>query len=486
MVFAIAAWDCSGTARADGPAKPPPDLARRVLEVTDVVLEHHIDPPARQQMILSGIKALDQAAGAPVPAGLSRRVSAVMTREQLAARLADAWPKTSANPVAVDQLEEALFSGMLESVPGRADLVPARDRAVNEQFAGNRYVGIHIALGMDDQEKRPKLFDVLEGGPADRAGAKKDDLIEQIDGVDTKNMTLRQALDRLRGAEGTKVTILVRQPQEKQSRSMTLTRGQLPRTTVKGVRKRSSGGWDVRLEGADAVGYLRITEMTASTPHELRKMARQLESEGVRSLVIDLRGPLHGNAIHPAVLLADALLDRGPIGRVRTTQGEETYQADPDALFRGWPMAVLVDSTTSGTAEWVAAALQDNRRAVVVGMPTSSSRSVPGDAVVTSTVPFGDGTWLATLVTGCLERADGRPLSFFGRSQVLRLPASARTQVGVHPDHVILDYPQEAMKPPSPGQPVSAKRVEPSEPRVGSDPVLRRAVEVLQDSRRKV
>ncbi|HZW30692.1 MAG TPA: S41 family peptidase, partial [Isosphaeraceae bacterium] len=306
-------------------------------------------------------------------------------------------------------LEEALLRGLCESVPAGAFLSTEKESKVAEQFAGNRYVGIHIALGMDDQEKRPKIFDVFEGGPADRAGVKKDDLLEQIDGVDTKGMDVRQAVDRLRGAEGTDVTIKVRQPKESKSRTMTITRGRHVHATITGIRKRSPGGWDVRLNDADPIGYLRISEISVSTPHELLKLARQLESEGVRALVLDLRG-LRGDSLHPAVLLADRLLDRGPIGRVRTARGETTYQADPDALFRGWPMAVLIDLATSGTAEWLAATLQDNHRAILIGEPTRSAIAPSSGALVRSTIPVGDGAWSITLATGQLERGDGRPL----------------------------------------------------------------------------
>ena len=117
----------------------------------------------------------------------------------------------------------------------------AKGSRVMEQFEGNRYVGIHIALGMNDQEKRPLIRDVIEGGPADRAGVKKDDLIELIDGVDTKGMDLREAVDRLRGQEGTDVTIKVRQPKINNSRTYTITRGQHARSTLQGVRKRPNG-----------------------------------------------------------------------------------------------------------------------------------------------------------------------------------------------------------------------------------------------------
>src|SRR5262249_46791352 len=160
-----------------------------------------------------------------------------------------------------------------------AQLISAKERTVAEQIAGNRYVGIHIAIGMDEREKRPKIATIFEGGPADRAGAKQNDIMEQIDGADTKDMLLREAVDRLRGAEGTSVAIRVRQPNTQKSRMLKITRGQLPHATIVGVRTRSSGASEVRLEGAGPIGYLHVTEISNSTPHELRKLARQLESD---------------------------------------------------------------------------------------------------------------------------------------------------------------------------------------------------------------
>lgn len=443
--------------KADGPRSTtpamPPDLARRVQEVTDTVLEHHIDPPARQQMILSAIKAVHAAAGVPAPPELRRRVSAIATPDQVAALLKDAWPRTTSGPVAGTRLEDAFFEGLLAPVPGNSYLMTAKESKVAEQMAGNRYVGIHVSLRWEEKEQRPVFQEVFPGGPADRAGVKAEDRLEQVEGVDTKGQTLREVVDRLRGDEGTEVTITVRTPKHSRSRTMKLPRVQLPRTTVEGVRKQTSGGWVLRLEGPDPVGYLKINEISASTPHELRKLARQMEDDGLRALVLDLRqhAPDREVQVHPAVLLADSLLESGPIGRVRTVGGETTYQADPDALFRGWPIVVLVDQTTSGAAEWVAAALQDNHRAVVVGRPTRGSpeafsggdRAREGafprryEGVVTSTIPVGDGRWSISMVTGYLERGDGRPM--VGRlAQMLgEAPGSNPSAGGVQPDRAI-------------------------------------------------
>jgi carboxyl-terminal processing protease len=415
------------------PSQLPSGLATRIQHITDVIMEHHIDPPARQQMILSGIKALYKAAGLPVPAGLSSRVSAVTTIEQLRSLLEDAWPKSTAKGVAANELQEQLLQGLCSTVPGDAYLISAKDRKVAEQISGNRYVGIHVAVGTDDQEKRPKIADVFEGGPADRAGVKNDDLIEQIDGVDTKGIPLRDFIERLRGDEGTSVTIKVRQPKAKESRTYSIIRGQHARESLRGVRKRSGGGWDYRLDGPDPIAYVKIIDLMASTPHELRKVAQQLEAEGLKALVLDLR-TLQGWTAHTAVLVADSLLESGAIGRIRTTKGETAYQAEPEAILRGWPLAVLVDGSTSGTAEWLAAALQDNRRAVVVGSPTQGPQPSAVFGYVTSVIPL-DGEWSITLSTTILERGDGRPLVLAEeRGRMPLRPRAISSQAGVHPD----------------------------------------------------
>jgi len=495
IAVSAAFFVCARAALADEPSrapspKPPPDFAKRIGEITDAVLEHHVDPPTRQQMILDGIKALYKAPGLVVPPGLSRRVSALSTPEQLATIIADAWPKSTAKSVAATKAEQVFLEGMLASVPGGARLVSAKDRKVDEQFKGNRYVGIHIALGMDSQENRPMMMEVFEGGPANRAGAKPGDLIEQINGVDTKGMELRDAVDRLRGDEGTDVTIKVRQSKEAKSRTMKITRGQLPHATISGVRKRLSGGWDVRLDASGPIAYLRISEIAASTPHELRKLAPQLESQDNWGLVLDLRG-LGGTSLHEAVLLADSLLAGGVIGRVQTAQREVTYQADSDALFRTSPIAVLVDQDTSGTAEWLAAALQDSHRAIIVGTPTFSATNttLAGAMLRTdlrSMVTIGDGSWSIELTTGRLRRGDGRPIGgeavvAGGRVSVQRPLDPDKIKTGVKPDHMVggrgIDASRLA-RPRPPGRPNQ-------EPNTANDEILQEAVRLLRESLQK-
>jgi hypothetical protein len=167
-----------------------------------------------------------------------------------------------------------------------------------------------------------------------------------------------------------------------------------------------------------------------------------MQAEALKAVVIDLRHlrlGLGSAGIHPAVLLADELLDSGTIGRVRLASREVTYRAEPGSLFAGWPIAVLVDHETAEYAEWIAAALKENKRATIVGTTTA------GLGVSRSTVPLGEGGRTVNLVTGLLERPDGRLIGYFARANPaframeVRLadPPTRDARLGVSPDVLV-------------------------------------------------
>jgi len=162
---------------------------------------------------------------------------------------------------------------------------------------------------------------------------------------------------------------------------------------------------DYRIPAARQIRYVKIRQINGSTVHDLRRLERQFKSEHVEALILDFRiGGSLADDPHHAVLLADALLDRGSIGRLRTKSQAREFQADRDRLFRELPIAVLIDRTTVGSAEWIAAALQDNHAAVLVGDRTGGI-AYAFDRV---TVP-GSGDVLQ-LATGLFERAGGRAI----------------------------------------------------------------------------
>jgi carboxyl-terminal processing protease len=471
--------------------------ANIVSDITDTVLEHHIDPPVRQQMILDFFRKL-YSNEAKKPDDLAARVSSVTNREQVVALFKEFWPASGVKPGS----DEMLMTALVSSVPGGAELVTAKDRKVNEQIQGNRYVGIHIAIGVDDVTKRPKIVEMIKGGPADRAGMKANDVIERIDDVDTSGQSLRESIDRLRGDEGTSVAVTVRQPGDKAARTYRVVRGTMPQATISGVTTPGTEPGFYRVDGQRPIGYVRISSLSGSTAHELRKLSVQLESDGLRALVLDLRG-LSGDSVHDAVKVADALLEGGKIGRVKTARGERVYESDADAIFRGWPMVVLVDQNTTGTGAWLAAALQDHRRPLV-GSRDRSPRALltmrnpmlaKPAAVERATVPIGDGSWSITLVTGRLERGDGRPLgdsSSLVSNVIFREPPPAaqppidseNDKPILKPDHLVGAEPRttEVAKARANARPPAE-----TAPSVNlfSDDVLYKAVQLLRESLKK-
>ncbi len=404
----------------------------RALHIIDLVLDNHLASPTRQEMLLNGTRGLLAAAKLPVPAGLSRRVSDLATREQSAAFLTEIWSQAVRAGVASEEARQALDAGMLGNLPGGVNVLPAKELKVAQSLQANQYVGIGIALSGKDGAFTMNLF---PNGPADKAGAKTGDQIEAIDGARTKGLKLPEVVDRLRGPEGSEVTLLLKRGDEQQT--LKITRGVVPRETVFG-RNRSDdrSPWNYQVDPALPIAYVRIGEVGGSTVHELRQIEQKLRADEIKALIIDLQNEGNGTDPHYAVMLADALLAGGKIGAIRQGEQVKEFTADPNCLFADWPLAVLVNEHTDGPVEWLAAALQDNRRAVIVG------RSTSGNAWVTSQFDVPGTGEVLIVPTGTLERPSGKqlakPLSMAASRHrpVIALGRKPVEQAwGVRPDH---------------------------------------------------
>ncbi len=419
--------EAKATATPDGAPAPisAEAVAQRVWTLTNLVLKEHLDPPTRQEMVLAGAKALLRRAGTTAPHDLSQRISTLATEEQFKALVRELWTEATGNPNETTlALQAALLEGLLSPVPGRANLLSAEEVKTMEVIAGNRYVGTGIQIRFHEDRKLVQIVTPLPRGPARRAGAKAGDLILRVDDKNTEGMSVQQVVALVRGGEGTPVTFVVRQPDSDETRTLKMIRGVIPFETILGHKRLSEESWQYRVDAEAPIAYVTVQSITSSTLHELRQIERQLQSEGFRALVLDLRFCIGGH-LHHAALLADGLLDGGLMWRVRDVHDEvKEYRADRDCLFRDWPLAVLVMRplaeesgpidfsknaagrkgevvTASNSAELVVMALQDNGRAVVVGDRTLS------DGYCRSLVPLPDGQGMLRLRTGRLER--GKP-----------------------------------------------------------------------------
>jgi carboxyl-terminal processing protease len=377
------------------PADEPADaLVKKAWAITDAVLDNQVDPPARQQMLLGGLRALYRAANETPPADLGRRASAAATQEQFAALVRDLLPK-------VKEAEKVFLPGLV-AASGR--FVSASEHRALEQSATNRYVGTGIQIRVDPESKYPQIMIPFRGGPAHKGGAKPNDLILAVDGKSTEGEKLGDVVERIRGPEGSEVTFTVSQPNTDEKREIKMTRTVVPFEHVVGFRPAKKAPWEFRISGDEPIGYVRVKSLTSSIVHELREAERQLKEEGVRGVVLDLRFSF-GFRMQHAALAADALLDGGLLWKTRDAAGRvREYKADRDCLLRDVPMVVLIDSTTAGEAvPLLAAAIQDNKRAVLVGEVSGFGGHVSGFVEVP-----GDNGILQTR-TGLVERARAKP-----------------------------------------------------------------------------
>jgi C-terminal peptidase prc len=379
-------------------------FAHRVYQITEVVLDNHIEPPTRQEMLLCGLTALY---GDDAPAGLSRAVSDVAKEGDFIKCLIQFWPKASgnpglsaaeANPSSDEPMRMRFLAGMSFAVPGGLKFMSGKEAAVEKQLAANQYVGIGIHLTKANNANRYQIHDTFPRGAAAKAGIEDRELLLEVDGAPTDTLSLREVVDRLRGPEGSTVTVKVAREAKSEPRLLTLTRSVVPRQTVVGYRQLGPEKWETMIEGAVPVACLNIREIAGSTVAELREYEATLAAEHVNFLILDLR-LANGRELRHAIALADALLDGGSLGHVRSREGSRSVQLERDSLFRDWTMAVLVSEYTHGFAEWVAGALQTRRRAIVVGEPTKG-----GERQVLTAVDLPDNLGMVRLATAVLDR----------------------------------------------------------------------------------
>ncbi len=295
-------------------------------------------------------------------------------------------------PTGEEKLIGAAIAGMLSGLdPYSAYLDPEAYQALQHP-SGDKAVGIGLAATIDNGQL--KVISPRDGSPAAAAGVKPGDLIYAIDKEPTYDLTLDEVERKLRGPEGSTVRL-------------TLRRGNGGPIKLEIKRAAAAApGVSGRLEGPN-IGYLRIAGFDAGSAAALAATVQDLRRQGGNKLIgyiLDLRNDPGGD-FAAAVKTADAFLDKGDIAIVKGRKPDSLKHiaATPGDLADGLPIVALVNGGTAREAELVAGALQDNRRAVLLGAKTF------GESAIESILPLGNGAAIR-LTTGRFVTPTGKEI----------------------------------------------------------------------------
>jgi carboxyl-terminal processing protease len=294
-----------------------------------------------------------------------RSIAAVETYDKLKvfAEVLSQLEKNYVEPVDTTKLVDGALQGMVNTLdPHSAYMPPDVYREIQVDTKGE-FGGLGIQIGM--KENRLVVISPIEGTPADRAGVKAGDFISEIDGTTTKNMTLIDAVNKLRGPKGTKVILTLQREGQGKPIRVTLTRETIKIQSVKSQML------------DDHIGYIRLTQFQEQTSADLKQALKQLLAQGAQSLILDLRNN-PGGLLTSAVEVSEQFLPKNKlVVSIRGRSGAaEEYHANGESPVTNLPMIILVNAGSASASEIVSGALQDWGRAVILGTTTFGKGSV--------------------------------------------------------------------------------------------------------------
>jgi carboxyl-terminal processing protease len=272
------------------------------------------------------------------------------------------------------QLSYVALEGMMRSVNDRYTvfLSPKEFAALNQDLDGGDFGGTGIVIQIDDQTKNVLVENVIPDGPADKAGVEQDDVITAIDGKPTKGLTIAQASAKLRGKEGTSVSLSVSRDGAPIA-PILITRAKIHQVSV----------YEKMLPGK--IGYVALTVFGRDTGAELNAALTRLAQENARAIVLDLRDN-GGGYLQAAVSVSSKFVPSGPIVSVESRASNITTLEADDTAIDPLPLVVLVNGYTASASEITSGAIQDSGVGTIMGTKTF------GKGVVQTMFPMPDGS----------------------------------------------------------------------------------------------
>ncbi|MCT2401237.1 S41 family peptidase [Novosphingobium mangrovi (ex Huang et al. 2023)] len=276
------------------------------------------------------------------------------------------------DPVDDDKLMKGAIDGMLASLDPHSNYLDGPSLQRLETMIDGKYSGLGLSVVEDDGAV--KVISPFKGSPAEKAGVKAGDYITHLDGVLYYERDLDEAVEKMRGPAGTSIKLTIYRPGRDEPFDVTVTRGVIELQPVT---------WELK----DKVGVISVNEFSRNVGNDVNKAITDLKKQAALKgggklvgLVLDLRSN-PGGSLDEAVALSDLFLDHGDIVSQRGRLASENQFYRAETMFKGdaakgLPVVVLVDAGSASASEIVAGALQDQRRAVIMGQRTFGKGSV--------------------------------------------------------------------------------------------------------------
>ncbi|MGO3929033.1 S41 family peptidase [Rhodopseudomonas pseudopalustris] len=297
------------------------------------------------------------------------------------------------------KLVESAISGMLAGLDPHSSYMDAKSfRDMQVQTRGE-FGGLGIEVTMEDG--LIKVVSPIDDTPASKAGIMANDIITTLDDEGVQGLTLNQAVEKMRGPVNTKIKLKIVRKGHDNPIEITLVRDNI---RVRSVRARVEG---------DDIGYIRITTFNEQTTEGLKReignLTNQIGADKLKGFIIDMRNN-PGGLLEEAVTVSDTFLDRGEIVSTRGRNAEETQRrsARSGDLTKGKSLVVLINGGSASASEIVAGALQDHKRATLIG-----TRSF-GKGSVQTIIPLGSGNGALRLTTARYYTPSGKSIQAKG------------------------------------------------------------------------
>ncbi|WP_042695067.1 S41 family peptidase [Azospirillum sp. B506] len=268
-------------------------------------------------------------------------------------------------PVTDEQLIESAINGMLTSLDPHSSYLNKKSFQDMQVQTRGEFGGLGIEVTMENG--LVKVVSPIDDTPAFRAGLQPGDLIVQLNGEAVMGLSLNEAVEKMRGPVGSELKVTVRRGEAGEPFTVSLTRAVIK---VQSVRFRTEGD----------IGYVRITSFNEQTQSGLEKAIASIQQQlgdKLKGFVLDLRNN-PGGLLDQAVSVSDTFLEKGEIVSTRGRRAEEgtRFNAKPGDLIKGLPLVVLINGGSASASEIVAGALQDHKRAIIMGTQSFGKGSV--------------------------------------------------------------------------------------------------------------